>query len=613
MTSTPLPLNRVYLGLTISEPAFDDHGEHFFFVRVADGKRSVVRQSMQTGLAQVVTTEPMPAGGVGYGSAIYAVRGDTLIYAARGGQLHGLDLKTGEQWAASPAYEGVAAPAISPCGQFVAFLAEQGGKCNVLVTDVRGKTLPVKISDDPWYAFNPVFSPDGARLAWQEWDEFDMPWDQARLVIGRLAQPTGACSASRELLPVATTVIAKERISYASPQFNPDGKRLAFTSDEGGWRSLWVGDADGGGAVKIDTGEGEIGAADWAPGQFAMRWSGDGKAIITVRRHQARDTLLRVSWPGKKVTEIAADYPVIDAHDLRGDQLVFIASSPTLPPVVATLELGSGQAHERASSSVGLVDPAALAQAEVINWKTAGGAACWGLLYRAVGPEAEKALTDTDSPRRFGFAVGDKGRAGEAPRRPLLVMVHGGPTSERALGWESQAQYFATRGWHCLLVNHRGGTGYGRAYQDLLNGQWGVVDVEDARSGAEHVIGRGLADPQRVVITGGSAGGYTTLMALTQHPEFWAAGIAFYAVGNLYDLRRGSHRFELNYEFGLIGPLPQAGRLWKERSPLTHVGKVTAPVLLFHGTDDKAVPHEQSVEFADAVRGNGGVAELVSY
>jgi len=147
----------------------------------------------------------------------------------------------------------------------------------------------------------------------------------------------------------------------------------------------------------------------------------------------------------------------------------------------------------------------------------------------------------------------------------------------------------------------------------MLNGQWGVVDVEDARTGAEHLINAGLADPQRLVIMGGSAGGYTTLMALTQQPDFWAAGVSLFGVGDLYELKQGTHRFEVNYEQTLIGRLPEAGPLWKQRSPLTHVKNVRAPVLLFHGKDDKAVPHQQSVDFAEAVRRSGGVAELVSY
>jgi dipeptidyl aminopeptidase/acylaminoacyl peptidase len=267
-----------------------------------------------------------------------------------------------------------------------------------------------------------------------------------------------------------------------------------------------------------------------------------------------------------------------------------VASDPLTPACLITLDAGRGAAPVvRATTGIGLLEAAALSRPEVIQWTTAGEAACWGIFYPAAGLEA-----------------------GQGPR-PLIVHIHGGPTSESPLAWLGQAQYFATRGWHYLVVNHRGGTGFGRAYQDQLDGQWGVVDVQDARSGAEHLIRQGLADAQRVVITGGSAGGYTTLMALTQDPGFWSAGVSLFGIGDLYELKQGSHRFEVNYEQGLIGRLPQAGRLWKERSPLTFVKAVRAPVQLFHGKEDKAVPYQQSVEFAEAVKRQGGVAELVLY
>lgn len=320
-----------------------------------------------------------------------------------------------------------------------------------------------------------------------------------------------------------------------------------------------------------------------------MRWSGDGQALYTVRRHQSQDVLLRVSWPDKKVTEIQTAWTQIQGLNLGAEAMLFVGANPVTPAILATLDAQTGKVVARATTGVGLIDPASLSKPEVISWKTIGDTPAWGILYRAVGLEAEKLP------------------------RPLIVSIHGGPTSERPLSWEAQAHYFATRGWHYLTVNHRGGTGFGRAYQDLLNGQWGVVDIEDARTGAEHLVASGLADAQRLVITGGSAGGYTTLMALTQQSDFWAAGVSLFGIGNMYELKIGSHRFEVNYEQTLIGKLPEAGPLWKERSPLTHVKKVRAPVLLFHGTEDKAVPHQQSVEFAEAVKRNGGIAELVSY
>jgi len=591
MTHLPLPVDRLYLSVGLSEPAFGDSAETLFYVRLADGRRSLVRQSTVTGLAQPVTTEPLPAGGVGYGAAIFAVQRDVLVYAAKDGRLHGISLTTGEQWPISPAYEGVAAPAVSPCGRFVAFLCEQAGQCNVLLADVRGRDLPVRLSDSPWYAFNPAFSPDGTRLAWQEWDEANMPWDEARLQIVRLARPLGECAAAHDALPFQVTTTGRPRVSFASPQFSPDGRHLAYVSDETGWRSLWVAEADGSQPKRVEAGPGEVGDADWVPGLFAMRWSDDGGSLFAIRHHQSRDTLIQVAWPQLTVREIPTTATFVGTLTTRGDEVAFVGGGPTLPATLTTLHVPSGRETPRATGAVGLLDAASLSRPEVLSWPTAGGALCWGILYRAVGPQADPA---------------------RGPR-PLMVDVHGGPTGEATLNWHPQAQYFATRGWHYLLLNHRGGTGFGRAYQDLLNGQWGVVDVEDARSGAEHIIGLGLADARRMVITGGSAGGYTTLMALTQQPDFWAAGVSLYGVGDMYELKQGSHRFEVNYEESLIGPLPETGPLWRQRSPLTHVRNVRAPVLLFHGTEDKAVPYRQSVDFSEAVQRQGGIAELITY
>jgi dipeptidyl aminopeptidase/acylaminoacyl peptidase len=588
MPHQPLPANRVYLGHTFSEPAFGKSADQLFYVRAADGKRAIVRHTLSTGLTQVLTTDPVPSGGIGYGGALFAVHDEVLVYAARDGRLHGIDLTSGEQWPVCPAYEGVAAPAFSPDGQYVAFLAEGDRRCNVLLCDVRGKTLPVKLSDDPWYAFNPTFSADGRRMAWIEWDEFDMPWDEARLRIASLAKPTGRAATSAQLSPLTFNTVARPRVSFGSPQFSPGGRLIAFTSDEGGWRSAWVAEADGRNPQRVETGEGEIGGPDWAPGEFGLRWSSDGKSLFAVRRHHSRDTLLRISWPERTVNEIAAGWTVFEGLAVRGEQLASIAGSPTTPYQLITLDARTGASTARATSGVGLIEAASLSKPEVIHWPANDEVECWGIFYPATGEKAQGV-------------------------RPLIVQVHGGPTSEVPLGWHAQAQYFATRGWHYLLVNHRGGTGFGRAYQDLLNGAWGMVDVEDARRGAEHLISLGVADAQRLVITGGSAGGYTTLMALTQDADFWAAGVSLYGIGNMYDLRLGSHRFEVNYAFGLIGKLPESGLKWKERSPLTFVKAVRAPVLLFHGKEDKAVPYQQSVEFAEAVKGNGVPVELVLY
>lgn len=595
-----LPLNRVYLAQKVSEPRLSA-ADTLYYVRQADNRKAIYRQSMTTGLAQGVTTEPPPSGGVGYGGGVYAVhreeirRGmvlEQLVYAGKGGRLHNVDVSTGQQWVITPPYTGVAAPAFSPDGRFVAFLAEQDDRCNVLVVDGQGITLPVKLSENPWYAFNPTFSPDGRHLAWMEWDEFAMPWDESRVVVARFERPVLAWGSAADPLPLALWSLAKPGYAFASPQFSPDGQHLAYTSDESGWRSLYVTALDASdpqaAAQRLDLGPGEIGGPDWVPGQLKAGWAADGRALYALRHHASRAHLQRVAWPERTVTEIETGYTWLSELSLLGEQAALVAGRPTQPEEIITVDLRRGAAVARATSAVG-VNGDRLVEPQVLEFATPDGGTASGIFYPARVP------------------------AGETGPRPLLVLVHGGPTSERPLTWDAPAQFFATRGWHYFLINHRGSSGSGRAFQHLLDGQWGVVDVQDARAAAEHCVRLGLADPQRLVVTGTSAGGYTTLMALTQDPEFWAAGISTAGIGEHYEVMVGSHRFEKHYETALLGPLPAAGPVWKARSPLTHVRAVRRPVLLFHGRQDDAVPVQQSIDFAEAVRRQGGVAELVLY
>lgn len=588
----PLPIERVALSHQISEPAFGDRN-FIFYVRVADGRRSIVRQSLDSGFAQVIAIHPSPGASIGYGGGTFEVyKGELLAYAAQDRRLWAVRLDSGEQWPITPVYEGVASPTFSPDGRLVAFVVEADGCADVLLVEVQGGPLPVRLSDRPAFVNHPAFSPDGTRVAWQEWGAREMPWYRSWICIARFAERCSTAKRALDLLPTAVSTLDQPGVSHSSPQFSPDGRWLAYTSDASGWRSVWVADAEGRQARRLETAEGEIGFPDWVQRRVAVRWSPRGDGLIALRRRAGRDSLLRISWPAGQAEELPLNWEAIDdfcldaAADL--ERVACVVSKPTSPPTLITWDFGAGRETALATGGVGIVDGHSLSVPEVLAWTT-DGRPCYGVLYPAVGTEADTSLP------------------------PLLVVAHGGPTAEIGLAWNSMAQYFATRGWHCLHVNYRGSSGRGRAYQDALNGRWGEADVADVRSGAEYLIGVGRADRRRVAILGGSAGGYTALMALATQPDFWAAGVSLFGISDLYPLKQSSHRFEATYEETLIGPLPEAGHLWKERSPLTHVRSVRAPVLLFHGTDDKVVPHQQSADFAEAVRCNGGTAELVSY
>lgn len=582
--SFPLPKNRIWLQHNITEPAFSDDGKHIFYIRSGDGRPNLIRQNLETGLTEIIVAEPSPRGTVGYGGGAYALRGNLLVFAADG-QLWRLDLTTGAQRSLTPKYEGLAAPALSPCARYVACVIELGGHAEIILCDTAGEQLPIKLSSAPAFAANPTFAPDGTRLAWMEWAVDQMPWDECKLRIARFAQPTSTAGLAAALLPVAVETIAKPNVAYANPQWSADGSQFAYTSDESEWRSLFIADAAGHNGHQVDTGCGEVGQPDWIQGQFAVRWGAGGRCYV-VRRYRGTARLMCVA-ADRSVTELESPWTKltdIAVHGGDADHLLYLAAADTHPTALVS------RVHNieavRASARVGLTDPAGLAHSEIVDWPAPDGTRVHGILYRALH--------------------------GDGPR-PLLVWIHGGPTSEVQQGWDAQAQYFVGRGWHYLSVNYRGSTGNGKAYQDLLKGQWGVFDVEDARGGAEHLIAQGMADPRRVAIGGSSAGGYTTLQALVHDPDFWTAGISLYGIGNLYDLQLGAHRFEARYNEILVGRLPEQAELWIDRSPLTHVKQTKAPVLLFHGKVDTVVPYQQSVEFAEALKAQGGIAELVLY
>ena len=578
------PRNRIWLSLGWGEPVFDHAGESFFALRSGDGRRAIVRQWLDSGLVETVTAEPAPGGTVGYGGGSLAVHKDTLVYAA-GGRLIAVDLRDGTQRTLTPQYEGAAAPTISPCGRFVAFVIENEGHADVLLTAVEGEALPVKLSSSPDFAANPTFSPDGTRIAWIEWRAGRMPWEESLIRIGQFAHEVWAVDTPWALLPLQTTALEGTDVSYANPQWGPGGT-FAFTSDESGWRSLYLARTDGTEAAIVDTGTGEIGLPDWAQGQFAVQWGKDDRYVYAVRRYRSRSELLRITVADRAVEVLPSDFTSLNevsVHPAEPDHLIYVASSPTSPTAIVSR---TDTEVVRASTAVGLVPRSALAAAEIVEWSAVDGTTIYGVLYRA--------------------------SSGEGPR-PTLVSVHGGPTSETPLSWRAEAHFWASQGWHVLHLNHRGGTGNGRQFQDMLNELWGVVDTEDARSGAEYLVAQGLADPARLVITGGSAGGFTTMMALVTDPDFWTAGVSLFGIGHQYEVRLGSHRFEARYEDTLIGPLPETAQRWVERSPVFRAENVKAPVLLFHGKEDKVIPYQQTVDYADKVRANGGIAEVVLY
>ena len=294
--------------------------------------------------------------------------------------------------------------------------------------------------------------------------------------------------------------------------------------------------------------------------------------------------LTRVSLEGEQeVVPGLEDYTTLAqlACSPQG-QVALIASSGTIPPRVICWDPATQTSRVARYSSPEREPATALSRPEAVSWRGEDGELVHGIFY----PPA--------SARYRG-----EGAA------PAIVIIHGGPTTHRPMGWDSRDQLFATRGYAVLEVNYRGSTGYGRAYREALRGQWGVLDVADAVSAAKFLASRDDVDGDRVAILGGSAGGYTVLRALTAHPGVFAAGVSLYGIADLFALAASTHKFESHYNDSLLGPLPGAREIYAARSPIRHVDQLSDPLAVFQGADDEVVPPEQAELIVAALRERG--------
>lgn len=552
-TVTPAMCAR---GRSLSEPRLSPDGTRVAFVtRDGNGSRLVVVPAAG-GPEVVVSTDPAPAfrGGVfdwtPSGEALVFVtgRGDLLRVAADGGPA--------EVLRAEAAAAGVA---VAPDAD-IAFAADSAR----IETVGRGT-----LDDGADFCLDPAWAPDGSRLAWHEWNAPDMPWDASRIVVAEVASGT------------TTTVDTPPGSAVQQPRFSPDGDRLAFLCDAGGWANLWLADGDGGDPRPLVPEEHEHGGPTWGPGQATYAWSPDGTAIAFTRNEAGFGRLCVLDVATGTVRELGKG--VHTALSWRGDTIACIRSGARTPTAVTTYDLTDGSRTVPARGPVGGFERLDLPEPELVGWTSGDGFAVHGRLY------------------------------GGGADRPLLVWVHGGPTDQRRVEFDARLAFFLDQGWAVLAPDYRGSTGWGRAYAQALRGGWGSADPEDVAAGIRVAGGNGWGDPTRVALMGGSAGGLTVLRVLADHPGLCAAAVALYPVCDLLDLAATTHRFEAHYTHHLIGPLPGSEDEHRSRSPLFQADRIRDPLLLLHGTDDKVVPPAQSAALADAVRQAGGTVEHHEY
>ncbi len=428
----------------------------------------------------------------------------------------------------------------------------QGEPVNSVVLldpDRIGEGEPVCRGRDFYAAPRP--GPDG-RLACIAWNHPDMPWDATELLLDGEAVAGGPGE------------------SVLQPSWSADG-RLHYISDRSGWWNLYVHDGGAGRALKPMAAE--FAGPLWGLGAQSYRCLADG------------DIVARYEQNGGVFVERLRDGPFETGFSRPACPVPFgggwaVLGADTDRPARLDLLRADGGRETLARSAPDDPDPAFVSRGKAISFPTGGGRTAHAWFY---------------APRNPGFA---------APREelpPLVVRSHGGPTGASDNGYSPAIQYWTTRGFAVVDVNYGGSTGYGRAFREQLYGQWGVVDVEDCCAAAMWLADAGKVDANRLVVRGGSAGGYTTLAALAFRDVF-KAGASLYGIGDLKALARDTHKFESRYLDRLIGPLPEAEAVYDARSPLLHAGSISCPVIFLQGTEDKVVPPDQTKAMAAALQ-----------
>ena len=423
------------------------------------------------------------------------------------------------------------------------------------------------------FAAAPRLSPDGERLAWLVWDHPRLPWDGTELWVAELDGAGRPRNARR--------VAGGERESIADPLWAPDGS-LWFSSDrDRGWWNLhrW----DGERVLAVSPMEAETAIPAWTLGYQRFALLDDGRAI-TVAIGGGRERVLLVDAATGSAREVPLPFTTFGSMlRVRGGHLFTTAASPHQGTTVIDVDLARATFTELRRASSLVFDPEYVSTAEHIEFPTAGGLTAHAYYYPPRNRDA---------------------RAEDGERPPLRVLSHGGPTSAAETSLDPSIQYFTSRGFAVVDVDYGGSTGYGRAYRERLYGRWGVVDVEDCVAAVHFLAARGDIDERRVCIQGGSAGGYTTLQALTSTDAF-AAGCSLFGIGDLRVFVRDTHKFESRYMDQLVGPFPACAELYDERSPVNHTDRLTCPVILFQGLEDAVVPPNQAVLFFDAAKRRG--------
>ncbi len=586
--SSPLSPAMMTTTMRLNDVAWDSDGETLAWCENKDGRGVLMMQTGSDAPRELTPADQSVRARVFYGGGEFCISHGTVIFAGNNGRLYRQMVDSGHIRPITPAFGNVASPTLSPDKHYVAYVHTYEDHDCLAVVDSHGRLYPQKLATGADFYMQPVWHPTGDYIAYISWHHPNMAWDGTELHLAKITLSENELPRISESMVIAGDATT----SIFAPQFSPDGRYLSYISDVTGWGHLYVYDLELKTHTQLTQGNFEHARPAWIQGLKTYGWSANSQTIFFLRAKNGATDLYAYDVVYGTEKHIGGLHHYTHLEQLAVSPtgtLAMIASSSQISPRIISY---AGQGFERVHRRAGLeaINPDELSAGEHISWRGHDGDVVHGVYY----PPNHLKSVDEGAP-------------------PLVVMVHGGPTTQKLLNYEEEAQFFATRGYAVLYPNHRGSTGYGRAYAQALRGMWGIYDVEDSASGAMALVERGLADPTRLIIMGGSAGGFTALQSLVTKPNFYRAAVVRYGVANQFMLVMDTHKFEARYSDSLLGVLPDASAVYRERSPLFHAHNIKDALLLFQGSDDTVVPKNQSDTLVESLRMNGVPHEYVVY
>jgi len=562
-------------GMRLQDVQWDSDGSRLVWLE-GRSDQGVLVTAAPGGAPQDLTDEHNVRAFVGYGGGDFCVADGKVFFVEKNGRIFRRGLERSIPTPITPTYGTAASMKLSPDGKWLLYVFSDRQTDLLALVDAAGQDWPLQLSKGADFYMQPCWHPNGDRVAWVEWNHPYMPWDQTRIKMARLA-------GSPPRVTEEWMVVEEVDCAAVQPLFSPDGRWLSYIVASGDWDDLVVVNLESGQRRVLVHGDGfHLATPAWGQGDRSYGWSHTSQRLFTLRNFGGRTSLWEVELESGRQTRIdTGEYTSLDqlAVSPKADHLALIASAPHIPTRLIWWD--GKDMHTLRYSRPENLDETFLSLPLAVEWKSADGTTVFANYYAPAHPD----FTGSGLP-------------------PALVYVHGGPTGCTPVGYNAMRTFFTSRGYGWLDLNYRGSTGYGHGYRKLMRQRWGEVDTEDARDAALALSDQGLADFNRLVIIGGSAGGYLVLNVLVQYPGIYRAGVNLFGVSNLFNLAMDTHKFESRYLDSMVGPLPEAAERYRAWSPIFQAEKIRDPLAVFQGAIDVVVPPNLSADFVAVLQRN---------